>query len=70
MTDFKRQGSVKIRVTTVMPFERDEDFVGREDIIKMIDESFSKSRSTRRVALVGLGGIGYEIIDLEYSAIL
>ena len=40
MTDFKRQGSVKIRFTTVMPFERDEDFVGREDIIKMIDESF------------------------------
>ena len=59
MTDFKRQGSVKIRFTTVMPFERDEDFVGREDIIKMIDESFSKSRFTRRVALVGLGGIGY-----------
>ena len=70
MTDFKRQGSVKIRVTTVMPFERDEDFVGREDIIKMIDESFSKSQYNRRVALVGLGGIGYETIDLDYSAIL
>lgn len=33
----------------------DPDFVGRDDIIRQMDEEFLKSQ---RVVLVGLGGIG------------
>lgn len=46
----------------VMPFAQDEDFVGREDTLTGLDEGFSQSRSCRRMALAGLGGIGYVIL--------
>ena len=57
--DFERQVRMQAGITTVMPFARDENFVGREDIIKAINERFSRSKTFRRVALEGLGGIGY-----------
>ena len=34
----------------------DPDFVGRDDIMRRMDQQFTKNNS---VALVGLGGIGY-----------
>ena len=37
-------------------FDRDPSFIGREDIIKEIDERF-KARQ-RRVAITGIGGVG------------
>ena len=40
-----------------VPFKRDEDFVDRDDILARIDHKCSQSAG--RVALVGLGGIGY-----------
>ena len=45
----------------VMPFAQDKDFVGREDILTNLDEGFSQSSSYRRMALAGLGGIGYYV---------
>ena len=46
----------------VMPFAQDKDFVGREDILMSLDEGFSHSTSLRRMALAGLGGIGYGLL--------
>jgi hypothetical protein len=43
----------------VVPFNRDEDFVGREDVIGEIDHILSDPKKARRVALAGLGGVGY-----------
>jgi hypothetical protein len=45
----------------MIPFARDDLFVGREDIIAEISSERCKkkaSRSHTRVALVGLGGLG------------
>ena len=38
-----------------VPFERDSEFIGREDIITEIDRKFEVQR---RVALAGIGGVG------------
>jgi len=49
-------------VLFMVPFSRDDLFVGREDIIAKISEKRNKqaaSRNHTRIALVGLGGIGY-----------
>jgi hypothetical protein len=51
------------RGQSILPFGRDEDFVGREEIIIKIDQIFSESISLRRVALEGLGGIGYAVFN-------
>lgn len=45
----------------LMPFAQDKDFVGREDILTSLDEGFSQSTTLRRMALAGLGGIGYDV---------
>lgn len=45
----------------VMPFAQDRDFVGREDILTSLDEGFSQPTSLRRMALAGLGGIGFDV---------
>lgn len=42
-----------------VPFRRDPNFVDRGNILAQIDEKCSKSAA--RAALVGLGGVGYEI---------
>jgi hypothetical protein len=39
----------------IMPFNRDQSFVGREDILQEIE---SKFKNQRRVALAGIGGVG------------
>jgi hypothetical protein len=44
-----------LALLSVMPFQRNEDFVGREDIISEIGQQLSKHS---RLALCGLGGIG------------
>ncbi|KAM0795974.1 hypothetical protein BDR22DRAFT_919141, partial [Usnea florida] len=51
----------------LMPFAQDKDFVGREDILKSIDEGFSQSTTLRRIALAGLGGVGKSQIAIEYA---
>ena len=42
---------------TIIPFSRDSDFVDRGDILEQIRRRCSEPAG--RVALVGLGGIGY-----------
>ncbi|KAI9869294.1 MAG: hypothetical protein M1813_000083 [Trichoglossum hirsutum] len=46
-----------------MPFDRDTQFIGREDIIANIDR---KLKIGRRVALAGIGGVGKSQIAIEY----
>lgn len=46
----------------VIPFDRDQDFVGRGKVMHHIDRIFSDRRTVWRFALAGLGGIGYSII--------
>ena len=45
-----------------MPFAQDNDFVGREDLLASLEEGFSQSTTLRRMALAGLGGIGYRVL--------
>lgn len=42
----------------VLPFLKDNDFVGRENELSQIDEIFQSKAAPDRVALVGLGGVG------------
>ena len=56
--DVERQEARQTEATIVIPFERDEDFVGREDILKKLRNIFSESEYLHRVALQGLGGVG------------
>lgn len=64
VADIKRQGLRRAKAIGVMPFPKDEDFVGREDSINLISETFTRSMSASvlRLALVGLGGIGYVML--------
>ena len=48
--------STSIRPIFLVPFERDKQFVGREDILSQVEEQL---QNQRRVSLHGLGGIGY-----------
>lgn len=48
----------------LMPFVRDNRFVGRTEILTHIDAIISPEVGQARMALVGLGGIGYEYIFL------
>ena len=48
--------SLRQTVCFAVPFERDSKFIGREDIITEIDRKFEVQR---RVALAGIGGVGW-----------
>ncbi|KAH0045052.1 hypothetical protein KCU78_g285, partial [Aureobasidium melanogenum] len=54
-------------VLFIVPFARDDLFVGREDIIAQISERREAASSHPRVALVGLGGVGKSQIAIEYA---
>lgn len=45
-------------VVVLVPYPRNEAFVGREDILKKLQQQPLKSASQPRVALFGLGGVG------------
>ncbi|RDL35854.1 uncharacterized protein BP5553_06466 [Venustampulla echinocandica] len=47
----------------IMPFDRDQSFVGRGDILEEIQSRFNNQR---RVALAGIGGVGKSQIAIEY----
>ncbi|CRG88498.1 hypothetical protein PISL3812_05529 [Talaromyces islandicus] len=55
--------------SSTVPFERDEMFVGREDIIININNTVQESSgwTSKRAALVGLGGVGKSQIAIEYT---
>jgi hypothetical protein len=48
--------SASIETIFLLPFERDRQFVGREDILSQLEKHF---QGRFRVSLYGLGGIGY-----------
>lgn len=53
-----------------VPYERNENFVGREDCLETINKIFSTGpKFTPFVSLYGLGGIGYEALysDVVWS---
>ena len=47
-----------------VPFERDLNFIGREDIITEIDRKFEVQR---RVALTGIGGVGWVYLVIKFD---
>ncbi|EED19716.1 kinesin, putative [Talaromyces stipitatus ATCC 10500] len=54
---------------STVPFERDTMFVGREEIILSIIDAVQERnwQTSKRVALVGLGGVGKSQIAIEYT---
>ena len=56
----ERQGSISTQARKplwMLPFDSDEDFVGREGIMGEIERRFKTKAD--RVAVVGIGGVGY-----------
>ncbi|KAF1996952.1 hypothetical protein P154DRAFT_607067 [Amniculicola lignicola CBS 123094] len=51
----------------IVPFAKDDLFIGREDIIAEIGEKRAALCNHIRLALVGLGGIGKSQIAIEYA---
>lgn len=49
----------------VLPFVRNPNFVGREELLSDIDRKFTSGQP--RLALCGLGGVGKSQIALEYA---
>jgi hypothetical protein len=43
---------------STVPFEEDEDFTGRDEILQEMEIQLSANSRHRRVALVGPGGVG------------
>ncbi|RDW73410.1 hypothetical protein BP6252_07317 [Coleophoma cylindrospora] len=54
----------------MVPFERDENFVGRQDALEALESHFSTRDVHTRVVLAGLGGVGKSQIAIEYSYLL
>jgi hypothetical protein len=48
-----------------VPFERDLKFIGREDIIAEIEKQFE---IRRRVALAGIGGVGWVYLVIRSTS--
>lgn len=57
---FLAETSGRPKPYSTVPFERDEMFVGREDIIMSIRNALKgrMGQTSKRAALVGLGGVG------------
>ncbi|RDW56402.1 hypothetical protein BP5796_13224 [Coleophoma crateriformis] len=53
--------------TSTVPFDRDEEFVGRRDVLAQLESQYSYRDSHKRVVLVGLGGVGKSQIAIEWS---
>ena len=53
--------TIAVEGVFLLPFIRDAKFVGREDILQKIETLVSGAQEQACVALVGLGGIGYDI---------
>ena len=52
---FLDAGRAKKKPLFMIPFERDSQFVGREDVLLKINEL---SKKEKRIALTGIGGVG------------
>lgn len=49
---------------STVPFPPDPDFVDRPEILKWLHEERARVKAGARVALVGLGGVGYVDVDV------
>jgi hypothetical protein len=47
-----------VQPSSTVPFAKDSDFIGRQDVIEELDAKFASASSHTRVALLGLGGMG------------
>jgi tetratricopeptide (TPR) repeat protein len=54
-------------VLPVLPFPRNELFVGREDQLQSLEQSFLPSNTYRRMTIHGLGGCGKSALALEFA---
>ncbi|KAL2194472.1 hypothetical protein P885DRAFT_71243 [Corynascus similis CBS 632.67] len=54
-------------VPVLVPYPRNDSFVGRADVLESLKQLLVKSASQARAALYGLGGIGKTQIALEYA---
>ncbi|KAI9715704.1 MAG: hypothetical protein M1812_005856 [Candelaria pacifica] len=64
--EFRPKPVITTRTTKacfLVPFDRDSRFVGREDIITRVNH---RLKTTRRVGLAGIGGVGKSQIAIEY----
>ncbi|KAI9761267.1 MAG: hypothetical protein M1840_001991, partial [Geoglossum simile] len=60
----KQTPSTSVKPVFSVPFEKDRQFVGREDILSQVEEQL---QIRHRVSLHGLGGIGKSQIAIEYA---
>ncbi|KAI9778144.1 MAG: hypothetical protein M1839_008353 [Geoglossum umbratile] len=60
----KQTPSTLIKPVFSVPFGRDKQFVGREDILSQVEEQL---QIRHRVSLHGLGGIGKSQVAIEYA---
>lgn len=51
-----------------LPFDRDRDFVDRPDVMAWLKDQYKSA--TSRIALVGMGGFGYELAFLSLVVFL
>ncbi len=49
---------------STVPFARDSDFIGRQDVMAILDAKLKPLASHERVALVGLGGVGQATLNI------
>lgn len=52
----------------MVPFQRNEDLIGREKFIQILETKLCVANKYCRVALVGLFGIGKTRIAFEYAS--
>ncbi|KAH9203853.1 hypothetical protein DL95DRAFT_136592 [Leptodontidium sp. 2 PMI_412] len=52
---------------STVPFARDPNFVGRQDVFTDLELRLCQTNSHSRAVLVGLGGVGKSQIAIEYS---
>ncbi|KAL5330889.1 hypothetical protein ACEPPN_000414 [Leptodophora sp. 'Broadleaf-Isolate-01'] len=63
----RRMSHREQKVTTIIPFDRNDGLVNRDDIFKAIDQLLTPPSRSRSIALWGLGGCGKTQIALEYA---
>ncbi|KAF2831501.1 kinesin light chain 1 [Ophiobolus disseminans] len=57
----------RLLVSLLLPFPRNEQFVGREDQLKSLKQMLFSLRTHARMAIYGLGGCGKSALALEFA---
>ncbi|KAF2677749.1 kinesin light chain 1 [Lentithecium fluviatile CBS 122367] len=56
-----------LSVSSLLPFPRNELFVGREDQLQVLEQSLLSSNTHRRITIYGLGGCGKSALAIELA---